>query len=157
VVRIFIGLLLGFILGVAGAIHVLSSGRGNLQIMTSPQVHQLEEQVKQGDLYFLIRNENGEKAGFLSVDLRPQELFLSKLYLLKNQRGKGLARQALDFIRELAKEKGLKRITLTVHKRNPSVKIYQVLGFHILGPVMTDIGNGHVMDDYQMAMEINAR
>ena len=48
-VRIFIGLLLGFILGVAGAIHVLSSGRGNLQIMTSPQVHQLEEQVKQSN------------------------------------------------------------------------------------------------------------
>jgi transcription initiation factor TFIID subunit TAF12 len=48
VVRIFIGLLIGFILGVAGAIQFLSSGR-HLQIMTSPQVQQLEEQVKQGN------------------------------------------------------------------------------------------------------------
>ena len=48
--RIFIGILIGFILGVGGAIHYLSSGNGNLQLMTSPQVRQLEEQVKQGNV-----------------------------------------------------------------------------------------------------------
>ena len=48
-VRIFIGLLLGFILGVGGTIQYLSSGHGNLQLMTTPQVHQLEAQVKQGN------------------------------------------------------------------------------------------------------------
>lgn len=48
-VRILIGLLLGFIVGVGGTIQYLSSGHGNLQLMTSPQVHQLETQVKQGN------------------------------------------------------------------------------------------------------------
>jgi hypothetical protein len=49
VVRIFIGLLIGFMVGVGGTIQYLSSGSGNIQLMTSPQVHQLEEQVKQGN------------------------------------------------------------------------------------------------------------
>jgi outer membrane murein-binding lipoprotein Lpp len=49
VVRIFIGLLIGFMIGVGGTIHYLSSGKGNVQLMTSPQVHQLEEQIKQGN------------------------------------------------------------------------------------------------------------
>ena len=48
-VRMLIGLLVGFMLGVGGTIHYLSSGSGNLQLMTSPQVHQLEEQVKQSN------------------------------------------------------------------------------------------------------------
>ena len=112
----------------------------------------LEAQVRQGDLYYLIQNSEGEKVGFLSVAYRPEELFLSKLYLLKSQRGKGLARKALEFIKGLAQEKGLKRIILTVHKRNPSVKVYEALGFQILGPVVTDIGGGYVMDDYRMGL-----
>ncbi len=45
-VRIFIGLLIGLIVGALGTIHYLSSGKGNVQLMTSPQIHQLEEQVK---------------------------------------------------------------------------------------------------------------
>jgi len=49
VVRIFIGLLIGFMIGVGGTIQYLSSGTGNVQLMTSPQVHHLEEQVKQGN------------------------------------------------------------------------------------------------------------
>ena len=48
-VRILIGLLLGFILGVGGALHYLSSEGGNVQIMTTPQVHQLEAEVKQAN------------------------------------------------------------------------------------------------------------
>src|SRR5262249_42912687 len=35
-------------LGVAGTIQYLSSGSGHLQLMTTPQVRQLETQVKQG-------------------------------------------------------------------------------------------------------------
>jgi uncharacterized membrane-anchored protein YhcB (DUF1043 family) len=49
VVRIFIGLLIGLIVGALGTIQYLSSGQGNVQLMTSPQIHQLEERVKQSN------------------------------------------------------------------------------------------------------------
>ena len=113
----------------------------------------VEEQVRQGDLYFLIQTGRGDEIGFFSIQFRPREVFLSKFYLLKDFRGKGLARKVLDFIRKMALEKQASRITLLVHKRNPSVKAYQALGFRILEPVATDIGNGYVMDDYRMGLD----
>jgi diamine N-acetyltransferase len=115
----------------------------------------VEEQVREGALYFLIQTSGRDKVGFLSVLPRLEELFLSKLYLLKTHRGRGYARQALEFIQSLAKERSLKRITLTVNKQNPAVKAYQALGFRILEPVVTDIGNGFVMDDYRMGLDLD--
>ncbi len=112
------------------------------------------EQAREGALYFLIQTPQGENTGFLSVIPRPGELFLSKLYLLKEYRGKGHARMALEFIKSMARNRDLGRITLTVHKQNPSVKAYQAMGFRILESVVTAIGGGFVMDDYRMALDI---
>jgi diamine N-acetyltransferase len=113
------------------------------------------EQAREGALYYLIQAPEGGKIGFFSVIPRPGELFLSKIYLLKDQRGKGCARKALEFIQGLARERGLRRITLTVNKQNPAVKAYQALGFRILEPVVTDIGGGFVMDDYRMELGLS--
>lgn len=73
---------------------------------------------------------------------------------MRIHRGKGFARAALEFVKTLARSRDLGRITLTVHKQNPSVKVYQALGFKILEPVVTDIGGGFVMDDYRMGLVI---
>jgi|SRR5581483_3999475 len=112
------------------------------------------EQVRQGTFYYLIQDPQSRKAGYLALTPREGELFLSKLYLLKGERGKGYGFQALDFTRLLALGRGLPKITLTVHKRNPSLKLYQKWGFAITGPVSTDIGGGFVMDDYQMELPV---
>lgn len=114
----------------------------------------VESQVAQGALYFLLQTPGGNEFGFLSALPRPGELFLSKLYFLKSHRGRGYARQVLEFLRDLARQKGLSRITLTVHKQNPSVTAYRALGFEVLEPVLTDIGGGFVMDDYRMGMDL---
>jgi GNAT superfamily N-acetyltransferase len=112
------------------------------------------EQLAGGTLYYLIQSAQSQSIGYLALVHRPQELFLSKLYLLPSERGKGYSRQAMGFIRAAAREKGLSKITLTVHKQNPSVKVYERLGFGIIGPLMTDIGHGFVMDDYRMELPL---
>jgi RimJ/RimL family protein N-acetyltransferase len=57
----------------------------------------------------------------------------------------------LSVVEALAFRKGLKRITLNTHKRNAiAIRAYEGLGFRIVGPVLTDIGEGYVMDDYQL-------
>jgi RimJ/RimL family protein N-acetyltransferase len=112
------------------------------------------QQVREGALYYLIQAPEKENIGFLSVIPRQGELFISKFYLLKEERGKGYARMALEFIKSLALDLGLERLILTVHKRNPSVKVYEALGFKVLGPVVTDIGGGYVMDDYRMGLDL---
>lgn len=110
----------------------------------------ISRQIKSGFLYFLIKKDAG-CIGYIGAVPRGNELFLSKLYLTSEYRRKGYGRQAIDFIEGLAKEKKCSKITLTVNKNNlDTIKAYQRCGFANTGPVVQDIGNGFVMDDYKM-------
>jgi len=68
-----------------------------------------------------------------------------------SERGKGLGKKAIQFIERLAKEKGVRKIALTVNKNNrDAIKAYERLGFKNLGSLIQEIGNGFIMDDYKM-------
>jgi diamine N-acetyltransferase len=111
----------------------------------------VREQIGEGYLYYLIRNDTGEAVGYFSAIPRKEGLFLSKIYVLREHRGKGYARQSMEFIQALAKSRNLQRITLTVNKRNRgSIHAYQKMGFAVYDAVVHDIGSGFVMDDYAM-------
>ena len=47
-----------------------------------------------------------------------------------------------------------KAIYLTVNKYNPSYQIYRHLGVEAIDSVVTDIGEGYVMDDYIMQRKL---
>ena len=107
-------------------------------------------QISKGYQYFLILND-GTPVGYLSFEKRKDALFLSKIYLLKSSRGKGFGRKAMRFIEARAKENHCSKISLTVNKYNlNSIKAYESAGFVNTGAIIQDIGNGFVMDDYQM-------
>lgn len=107
-------------------------------------------QIRTGFLYFLIK-EDDQFIGYISVQPRGGDLFLSKIYVKSSKRGKGYGKKAMQFAERLAKEKGLKRIVLTVNKNNVNaIRAYEKLGFKNLGSVVQDIGGGFVMDDYKM-------
>ena len=61
----------------------------------------------------------------------------------------------MNFLINLCKERGLKKIWLTCNKYNANtLAIYNHLGFVITDAQMADIGNGFVMDDYILTYEI---
>ena len=104
----------------------------------------------EGFRYFLIEEEEGY-IGYLGVQSKGEELFLSKIYVRRSERGKGFGKKAVQFIEDLAGKLNLKKISLTVNKNNISaVKAYEKMGFKNLGPVVQDIGNGFIMDDFRM-------
>jgi diamine N-acetyltransferase len=106
---------------------------------------------KEGYLYYLLQDRDGFWVGYLGIIPKRHELFLSKLYVTLIERGKGYGRYAVEFIETIAKDLELSRITLTVNKYNTqSIKTYEKLGFIITGALVSDIGNGFVMDDYRM-------
>lgn len=108
------------------------------------------EQVLAGYHYFLVVD-GSQPIGYTAIREEPAgSVFISKLYLLKAQRGTGTGRAIMTFIEEWARERGLTRLWLTVNKGNPSVQAYQRLGFEIAEPIVMDIGGGYVMDDYRM-------
>ncbi|DAB00829.1 TPA: GNAT family N-acetyltransferase [Candidatus Gastranaerophilales bacterium HUM_10] len=103
--------------------------------------------------YFIV--ENGVKCGYFGISRCKDYLFLSKLYLKKEFRHRGIGRVAFDKIKELAKNFGYSSIRLTVNKNNKkTINAYLKYRFAIIDKAVTDIGNGFVMDDYIMSYTI---
>ena len=119
---------------------------------TCKLIEAVAEQLAHGYNYYFAKRE-GQNAGFLAYYPREGALYLSKLYLYKDQRGKGFSRVMLEFLKQKAKELGLNRIELNVNRNNPSVQIYEKLGFTVAWTEKNDIGNGFYMDDYVYALE----
>lgn len=100
--------------------------------------------------YYLIIDEN-TAIGYLSIKNNDDALFLSKIYIDKSCRGKGLGKIAINFIEEQAKDLNCQTIYLTVNKYNiNSIVAYQKIGFIKTEELVVDIGNGYIMDDFRM-------
>ena len=98
---------------------------------------------------------DGELAGYYAAKPSDNDrVFLSKLYVAARFRGCGLGKKMLQHLTDAALTSGSKAIWLTVNKHNSTVDIYRKLGFVITEEIVTDIGNGFVMDDYVMEKNI---
>jgi len=110
----------------------------------------INQQIKEGYLYYIINYKN-KAVGYLCIKKDKDDLFLSKIYIDKKYRGKKIGRTAMTFIESCAKDMGCTTITLTVNKNNTnSIQAYQNMGFKSKGPIVIDIGNGFIMDDFKM-------
>lgn len=108
------------------------------------------EQIKEGCKYYLISNNNCN-IGYIGICLKDSHLFLSKIYVKSEFRGMGYGKMAISFIEQLTKENGLNSIKLSVNKNNVnSITAYKKQGFKIIDARVINIGNGFVMDDYEM-------
>jgi len=104
---------------------------------------------------FRILQEDGRMLGFCEYLKEEDRVFLSKLYVRKEERHRGLGKILYEDCVRYTKEIGLNKIYLTVNKYNtPSYEIYLHLGFKVIEAVVNDIGNGYVMDDYIMEKEL---
>lgn len=110
--------------------------------------HAIKNQIVQGYSYYLLVYQ-GTPVGYFSFRKNEDFLFLSKLYVLSSARGNGIGKAALLFVEEQVRERGLKKIQLTVNKYNlNSIKAYEKMGFINARSIVQDIGGGFVMDDY---------
>lgn len=116
----------------------------------------LMDQLFEGYEFYFAVDDEGNVLGFFVIHPEEDRLFLSKIYLFDQARGKGYASDMFDFIEERAKELGLTKIYLTVNKNNHTpIKVYQHRGYETIDSVVTDIGEGFVMDDYIMEKVID--
>lgn len=108
------------------------------------------EQIQIGYEYYFSQVE-GKNIGYIGIHRENEALFLSKLYVHKSERGKGYARCAIQFLIDICRQDGLKKIWLTVNKFNAdTIAIYKKMGFVITREQKADIGSGFFMDDYIM-------
>lgn len=79
---------------------------------------------------------------------------LHRIYLIPESKGKGIGKMALDFLKEKVAESLDTRIILNVNKENKARIFYESQGFCVYNEIIADIGNGFVMDDYEMEFYI---
>lgn len=94
-----------------------------------------------------------EVVGYTSGRLTsPTSARLEQIYVVPDCWGSGLAQALLDRAMSRAEDAGAERIDLTVNKANlRAQRFYARNGFALVDEVITDIGNGFVMDDYVWA------
>ena len=114
-------------------------------------VNVLSRQVSvEGYEYYFVECD-GERVGFVGVKVEEKRLFLSKLYIKEEYRGRGISSVALGFLEEKCHREALLAIYLTVNKYNDrAYNVYINKGYKVVDDVVTDIGSGYVMDDYVM-------
>ena len=82
-------------------------------------------------------------------------LFISKIYLKKEERGKHYASRILEFWNDFSREHSLEGMYLTVNRDNElGVRAYLGRGFEVLECVAAPIGEGFIMDDYIMGIPV---
>ena len=113
------------------------------------------EQVRaQGYTYYFILC--GERlVGYCGLQGQGKDLFLSKLYLAEEERGKGIGQAALSLVAEEARRRGAQRVYLTVNKHNArAVRAYEKFGFVFEKAQRTPSGEGYYMDDLVYAYRL---
>ena len=114
----------------------------------------MKEQIKEGSIYYILKLEE-LPIGYLSFRVESETLFLSKIYILSEYLGKKFGKSAMLFVEQKGKEAGCSELYLTVNKNNKnSIIAYTKIGFQNIGPRITDIGSGFIMDDYKMLKQL---
>ena len=86
---------------------------------------------------------------FLTGD--PAEMKLDKLYVHPRYQRLGYGGRMIARAAAAARRRGCSRLTLAVNRRNhAAIAAYLKHGFRITSAMVTDIGEGFVMDDYMM-------
>lgn len=134
---------------------LLSADQIDYMVQKFQSAAAIEDQIAKGYDYFLIQSD-GEIVGYVGLCPEQDGVFLSKLYILAQYRGRGHASQAFDMIRSYAQSRGFSRVRLTCNKHNThSLDVYRKKGFVTVSDEITDIGNGYVMDDYVMVLDLD--
>lgn len=111
----------------------------------------IDKQIAEDNYTYFYINYNAENVGYIGLSTKKDHLFLSKLYIKKDFRHKGMGTKAFEFVKDFGNNNNYDKIILTVNKYNlNTISAYKKWGFVEVDSVVTDIGNGFVMDDYIM-------
>jgi ribosomal protein S18 acetylase RimI-like enzyme len=129
----------------------------------------IETQIREGHINWLIMIEgqgnpaeqmglpdNENWVGYASYGPHPSsadEYRLHKLYLDPAVKGRGYGKLLLQAVVNRL-TLGTRQLELNVNKLNPAYSFYLRQGFRVRREEVLDIGEGYVMDDYVMVLDV---
>lgn len=116
----------------------------------------IEKAILQGDKYYIVKS-NETNIGYIAVNIneKKKKVFLSKFYLDSKVRGQGIGKRIMDIIKNTSKKMSLKNLELYVYKNNPSVNIYEKMGFKVLKNFSKYLGKATREDYYLMGTKLD--
>ena len=124
-------------------------------LQTLQSVEALKKATAKDQFYYLLRW-NDETVGYLGFQLKPEELYIGKLYLLERFRGNRIGAKAMKFTEGFARELDCKRITLLVHEKNPDgIRFYEHQGFAVTELKLNHFETGQVVRDFEMVKALS--
>lgn len=133
---------------------IITVGQVDYMVEKFQSAPAMRQQIVDEYRYYFVRDANGI-VGYIGIHPEEERLFLSKLYLKKQYRGRGYGREMLAFVVQQARALGKSAVYLTVNRGNAhSIAVYRAAGFKPIRTQVADIGNGYVMDDYVMQLPV---
>jgi GNAT superfamily N-acetyltransferase len=115
----------------------------------------IAKQIAEKGYEYRIVTDDDNDIGYYAYFRNGDSLILSKIYLLREARGKGFGTLALKDVYLYAEEHGSRTICLRVNKKNvKAIKTYEANHFTIFCEDKSDIGQGFFMDDYLMKKDV---
>ena len=113
----------------------------------------LGEQMQKGSQFHFVVN-GDERVGFISVEERPDELFIGKFYIDQELAGRGIGSEAFGLLLAAYRPR---TVRLTVNRQNvKAINFYFRNGFRIERVADFEIGQGFVMNDFVMVWKKEA-
>jgi len=129
-------------------IKILSQEQINYMLDLFYSTNKIQSEIEEGISWEMLLDED-KPIGYLVCKIESEKLYISKIYLKAETRGKGLGKFLLNRAIELAKQNDKTSIYLNVNKYNTdSISFYERNGFMKIDEGVFDIGNGYVMDDF---------
>jgi diamine N-acetyltransferase len=116
----------------------------------------LESQFDQGHQFYIYYEQNSP-VGFIGVEAgnpTDKAVKIHKIYILPSTQGKGIGKHLIDFVRYKYRSEGWVHLFLNVNRFNKAVDFYKHIGFTIEYTEDIDIGEGFLMEDYVMKLNL---
>ena len=106
---------------------------------------------------FWLFQQDGNTLGFAGIEHQyqgKQATKLHKIYVLPETQGMQIGKKLILHVIQEALNAGSQSLLLNVNRYNNATGFYEKLGFTIIGEEDIEIGNGYLMEDYQMELMI---
>lgn len=114
----------------------------------------LQKQIE-GTVEFFMVAVDDEAIGYFAIEPQgDRQAKLHKIYLRPQQKTKGTGTAVIAYLKNWAITRGIETIELNVNKYNSAVSFYEKMGFELIREMILDIGQGYIMDDYVMQLQL---
>ncbi len=132
---------------------MIGTGQVEYMLENFQSAQAITRQIESEGYRYFVAEKAGDFLGYcaLQMSAASNRLYLSKFYVRKSARGRGVGRLLLRQAVGCFDVTPATTVWLTVYKGNAdSLAAYEKLGFTLAGESVFSIGEGYIMDDFRL-------